>query len=93
MRKIVITPKFQRAYRKVTKRDSALQIHLDDVILMMQSDVFAPSLGTHKLSGALAGLWACTCGYDCRLIFKLEKDSESCEVILLLDIGNHNEVY
>ncbi len=53
-----------------------------------------PRLATHKLSGALAGVWACSCGYDCRIVFALEKDSETGEeVIVLLDTGTHEEVY
>jgi mRNA-degrading endonuclease YafQ of YafQ-DinJ toxin-antitoxin module len=46
------------------------------------------------LSGALFGLWACSCGYDCRIIFSVEIAPESDEeVIVLLDIGTHDEVY
>lgn len=40
------------------------------------------------------GLRACTCGYDCRIVFRVENDREAkTEVILLLDIGTHDEVY
>jgi mRNA-degrading endonuclease YafQ of YafQ-DinJ toxin-antitoxin module len=40
------------------------------------------------------GFWASSCGYDCRVIFSLENDpSNGLEVILLLDIGTHDEVY
>ena len=60
----------------------------------MQLDVFAPSLGIHKLSGNLFGLLACSCGYDCRIVFTIEQDAENDrEVIVLLDIGTHDEVY
>ncbi|HBY95257.1 MAG: type II toxin-antitoxin system YafQ family toxin [Ardenticatenaceae bacterium] len=94
MRQLVITPKFRRAYRRVAKRDRVVQRRIDDVLRQMQVDVFAPALATHKLGGALLGLWACSCGYDCRVIFSLETDDESGrEVILLLDIGTHDEVY
>ncbi len=34
------------------------------------ADVFAFHLGTHKLSGELYGLYACICGYDCRIVFQ-----------------------
>jgi len=74
MRQLVTTPKFRRAYRKQAKRDRVLQGHIDDVLRQMQTDVFASVLGTHKLSGALSGLWACSCGYDCRVIFSLETE-------------------
>lgn len=60
----------------------------------MEEDVFAPNLGTHKLSGKLDGFQSCSCGYDCRIVFSIEPNPESDgEVIVLLDIGTHNEVY
>jgi len=60
----------------------------------MTNDVFTAHLGAHKLSGELLGLWACSCGYDCRIVFALETDpTTGGEVILLLDIGTHDEVY
>lgn len=94
MRQLVITSSFRRAYRKLTKRDRALQERIDDLLRQMRVDLFAPALGTHKLSGALSGFWASSCGYDCRVIFSLEIDQESGrEVILLHDIGAHDEVY
>lgn len=39
-------------------------------------------------------LWACSCGYDCRIVFSFENDEESgAELIVLLDIGTHDVVY
>lgn len=94
MRQLVLTPKFKRAYRKFARRDQALQNRIDDVLHRMEQDVFDFSLGTHKLSGQLSGLWACSCGYDCRIVFAFETDTVSNqEVIVLLDIGTHDEVY
>ena len=40
----------------------------------------------------MAGILSCTCGYDCRLLFRLRQDRDT-EVIILLDIGTHDEVY
>jgi mRNA-degrading endonuclease YafQ of YafQ-DinJ toxin-antitoxin module len=91
---LVLAPKFHRAYRKAIKRHKGWQATIDTVIRTLASDPFSPHLGTHKLSGHLVGCWACFCGYDCRIIFALERDPESGEeVILLLDIGTHDEVY
>ena len=60
----------------------------------MEIDVFAPNLGAHKLSGDLFGFWACSCGYDCRIVFSVEQDLiTQQEVIVLFDIGSHDEVY
>jgi addiction module RelE/StbE family toxin len=94
MRSLVLTPSFRRTYRKLIKRNPQLQKRLEATIAQVEMDVFHPSLGTHKLSGSLAGYWACSCGYDCRIVFAIESaiDSDE-EVIILLDIGKHDEVY
>ena len=51
MRSLVLTPKFERAFRKFVKRNASLQQHLEQVLRDMETDVFEPSLGTHKLGG------------------------------------------
>ena len=93
-RELVLTPKFKRAFRKLVRRNTRLQKRIEDTLIKMQEDIFAASLGTHKLSGTLEGLRACSCGYDCRIVFSLESDPTSdSQVIVLLDIGTHDEVY
>lgn len=94
MRELVLTPKFRRAFRKFVRRNRRLQAHIEATLRQMQDDVYASSLGAHKLSGELIGLWACSCGYDCRIVFLVENDPETGrEIILLLDIGTHDGVY
>jgi mRNA interferase YafQ len=94
MRDLVLTPKFKRSYRKLVRRNPALQRRIDETLRTMEEDIYARRLGAHKLSGALSGLSACACGYDCRIVFALIFDEETGqEVILLLDIGTHDEVY
>lgn len=86
--------KFKRAFPKFTRRDSLPQRRIEEALRLMEQDVFVPSLGTHKLSGELAGFWACSCGYDCRIIFALENAPQTGEeLIVLLDVGSHDEVY
>lgn len=94
MRALVLTPKFQRAFRRFVRRNTALQQRIEDTLRQMEADVFVPSLGTHRLGGKLDGLQSCSCGYDCRIVFSIEQDSETnSDVIVLLDIGTHDEVY
>ncbi|CCQ60599.1 Plasmid stabilization system [Crocosphaera watsonii WH 0401] len=57
------------------QRNPVLQKQVEKTLLKMQEDVFAPSLMTHRLKGQYEGLRACSCGYDCRIIFSLEKKS------------------
>ena len=92
--KIVVSNKFKRSFRKFTRRNTKLQVKIEEVISKLSEDVFDSSLGTHKLEGKLADLLACSYGYDCRIIFAIETDKETNEkVIVLLDIGTHDEVY
>ena len=94
MRPLVLTPKFKRAFRKFVKGNADLQERIENTLQQMEVDVFAPSMGTHKLSGKLEGLQSCSCGYDCRVVFSIEKDPETnSQVIVLLEIGTHDEVY
>jgi len=79
-REIILTPKFKRAFRKFVRRNKKIQKDIEDTLEQMQEDIFSTSLSTHKLSGTLEGLRACSCGYDCRIVFSLEQNS-SVEVI------------
>lgn len=57
-------------------------------------DPFDPRLKTHKFRGKLDGLLACWVEYDCRIVFALAKDPEGGDdLIVLVDIGTHDEVY
>ena len=65
-----------------------------EVLGLLAQDAFDPRLKTHKLRGQLEGLWACSVEYDCRIVFAFEPDPESAEdMIVLIDIGTHEEVY
>jgi mRNA interferase YafQ len=94
VRKLITTPKFNRSLRKFTKRNSELRERVQKTLEQMTEDVFAANLDTHKLGGSLEGINACSCGYDCRVLFSIEQDPETeSEVIVLLDVGNHDDVY
>ena len=93
-RKLLLTKSFEKAFQKFIKNNIALKKNIQKTIQLMEADVFSPSLKTHKLSGNLYDLLACSCGYDCRIIFSIEHyPISNQEVILLIDIGKHNEVY
>ena len=94
MRKIVLTSRFKKSLKKFIKGNKYLQQKIEKTLQQMEIDVFFPNLATHKLKGEFDGLRACTCGYDCRIIFSIEKDIETKkEILVLLNIGSHDEVY
>jgi addiction module RelE/StbE family toxin len=93
-RKFFVTSRFQRSLRKFTKGNSRLQKQIEKTLQEMEIDLYAPNLATHRLKGEFEGLRACSCGYDCRIIFSLEKDIETNEeLVVLLNIGSHDDVY
>lgn len=91
---VVWSSGFKRSFRKITKKNPQLKNQIVKVLRLLADDPFTPSLKSHKLTGDLAGLWSCSVAYDCRIIFNFSEDENLLEmVILLIDIGNHDEVY
>ena len=91
-RKLVSSKSFEKSFKKFVKGNTVLQDNIEKTLRLMELDVFSSHLKSHKLSGNLYGLFACSCGYDSRIIFSIEKHAGH-EVILLIDIGTHDEVY
>ena len=50
------------------------------------------ALRTHKLNGKLAKSWACSAGYNMRIVFQFVRHGAQ-EAILLEAVGLHDEVY
>lgn len=94
MREIVWDKSFKRAFKRAVKKQPQLRDKIFAVLELLLEDPFIPSLRSHKLKGQLDGLWACWVEYDCRLIFTFKREQETNkELIVLIDIGNHEEVY
>ncbi|MDJ1170825.1 type II toxin-antitoxin system mRNA interferase toxin, RelE/StbE family [Roseofilum sp. BLCC_M154] len=91
---IVWSSSFKRAFKKLAKKHPQLQAKAIEVLKVLATDPFTPSLKSHKLTGSLNGLWSCSVAYNCRIIFAFsdEEDGDE-EVIFLIDIGSHDEVY
>ncbi|MFM2060851.1 MAG: hypothetical protein RLZZ507_521 [Cyanobacteriota bacterium] len=91
---VVWSSGFKRSFKKIIKKNPQLKNKIIDVLNLLADDPFTPSLKSHKLGGDLAGLWSCSVTYDCRIIFNFSEDEQLLEmVILLIDIGSHDEVY
>ena len=85
---------FRRGFKKASRKDILLQEKIFSALEKLSRDPFDPSLKAHKLHGKLIGLWACYVEYDCRIVFTFEKDPDTeKELIVLVDIGSHDEVY
>ncbi len=81
-----------RAARRLIKKRPTYASDIQLVLVLLEADAFNPRLKTHKLKGELEGSWACSVGYDLRIIFKIV-EYQNAEAILLESIGTHDEVY
>ncbi|HEY5346356.1 MAG TPA: type II toxin-antitoxin system mRNA interferase toxin, RelE/StbE family [Verrucomicrobiae bacterium] len=94
MHELVLTPRFERAFRRLTSKNPALQSQIETVLQRMTENLADPRLKTHRLSGQLAGLYACSVAYDCRIVFAKQRHPKTgVETLLLINIGTHEEVY
>ena len=83
---------FVRAARRLVKKNPDDAPELQAALETLAEDAFSPVLKTHKLKGELAGSWACSAGYDLRLVFQFVQH-QGAEAILLQTVGTHDEVY
>jgi len=91
-RAILRSPAFVRAIRRLLKKQPHVAGKVNSALAVLSEDAFDPVLRTHKLRGDMEGVWACSVAYDLRLMFEII-EQESVEVIHLLSIGTHDELY
>lgn len=91
-RLLIPSPAFLRAARRIAKRSPPLAEDIRAALELLAEDAYDSRLRTHKLKGNLDGSWACSAGYDLRVIFSFV-EHEGAEAILLETVGTHDEVY
>jgi len=88
------TSSFTRAYKRLARRNAGIHAKISDTLEQLASDPFHPRLRTHKLTGELESVWACSVDYDFRVLFEFVKNPETgADELLLLTMGTHDEVY
>lgn len=94
MRKIIWSKTFIKAFKRTVRRHPTLRKDIEDTLRLLVKDPFTPQLETHKLKGKLSGSWACSTGYDLRIVFDFVKsEGQKEDSIFLIEIGTHDEVY
>jgi mRNA-degrading endonuclease YafQ of YafQ-DinJ toxin-antitoxin module len=61
---------FVRSARKIVKKQPQSATSIQATLAALCDDPFQPNLKTHKLKGDLKDSYACSVGYDLRIIFK-----------------------
>jgi len=94
MRALIWGKTFMKAFKRTVKKHPKLSKDIEETLRLLAKDPFAPQLETHKLKGKLSGSWACSAGYDLRIIFDFVKnEGQKEDDIFLMEIGTHDEVY
>ena len=83
---------FVRAAKRYVKKNQLAAADIQSALELLSADALQARLKAHKLKGNLEGSWACSAGYDLRIVFRFVL-WESKEAILLETIGSHDEVY
>jgi len=91
-RRLLRSSAFVRAAKRRVRKDPRAAEDIRAALELLAEDAFHPQLRTHKLKGKLRGSWACSAGYDLRIVFKYVQHEET-EAILLETVGTHDEVY
>lgn len=93
MKRILIrSPTFIRAAKRALKKWPHAIEDVEEALKLLSGDAFHAKLKTHKLKGKLVGSWACSAGYDLRIVLRFGQ-YEGKEAIFLETIGTHEEVY
>ncbi|MBW1744492.1 MAG: type II toxin-antitoxin system YafQ family toxin [Deltaproteobacteria bacterium] len=91
-RLLIRSPAFVRAAKRSVKRHPDAAEDIRTSLELLAEDATHPKLKTHRLKGKLEGSWACSAGYDLRIIFRLGQYEDQ-KAVFLETIGTHDEVY
>lgn len=85
--KILFQKNFDKAYKKLPIK---LKEKTDDAIEKFRLNPLDSTLKNHKLSGKLKGKKAFSITSDMRVVFE---EYDDYVLVIMLDIGTHNQVY
>lgn len=88
MWRIRTTPHFDRRVRRFLKLHPELRSALGRLIDTLSKNPFDVRCKTHQLTGPLRGYHAASIDYRYRLVFLIDGD-----ILVLINIGSHDEVY
>lgn len=90
MYNIIATKKFEKKLSKLIKNSTNFHNKINNILTTLVENPFENIYGSHKLKGKLIDFYSCSCGYDCRILYKVHKEELT---IMLIDIGTHDEIY
>jgi len=90
MYKLIETASYQKKLKKFLKKHKNLFPKYKKTIFLLESNPYHPSLRLHKLQGNLKDYYSISLDMEYRILIDFVVIDE---VIYLIDIGSHQEVY
>ena len=87
MKKITLSPSFQKQLKQLHKKDAKLFRKIQKQFVLFKSDPHHPSLRLHKLRGELRDVWSLSVTLNFKVLFI--KDTK----YYFFDMGTHDQVY
>lgn len=84
------TETFNRTAKKFLKKHPILINKFKEILFKIEEDPFHPNLKTHKLKGQLKDFYGISLDYKYRIAVTIEIQDK---IVVLMDIGSHDEVY
>ena len=88
--KLFRNKQYQKKEIKFFKKHHNLISKYEKILKKLKNNPFDESLKTHKLKGDLKEFYACSLDYQYRIILNIVIIDD---IIYLIDIGTHDEVY
>lgn len=82
------SPGFIQKFKKLVRKDSKLGQRIEVKLKLFLLDFRHPSLRLHKIKSKSVDMWSISIDKDLRIMFVYRDYG-----VLLIDIGDHNEVY
>lgn len=90
MAKLIFTESYEKRAAKIIKKHPELIGQYEKVLKLLEINPQHPSLRLHKLSGKLSELSSVSINISYRIVLNfIIKD----DLIILIDIGTHDQVY
>lgn len=83
---------FVRDSKRLLQKQPDRADQLLETLRLLAADPYAPRLKTHRLKGKHHDSYACSAGYDLRVVFSFTRFGGK-PAILLETVGTHDEVY
>ncbi|MEX0740794.1 MAG: hypothetical protein WD071_15775 [Pseudohongiella sp.] len=88
--RLVYTDSYMRRARKFLKRHPQILGQYEKTLQLLELNPHHPSLRLHRLEGSLNGLSSVSINMSYRIVLALLIQDRD---IILIDIGNHDQVY